>query len=860
MRIVGRVLVGLLVLVLVLAAVAGGLFAWTVRRSFPQTDGTLTVPGLTGAVEVVRDERGVPDIYADNVSDLFVALGYTHAQDRFYEMDFRRHVTSGRLSEMFGASQVDTDAFLRTMGWRRVAAEEYRMLSPQARETLTSYAQGVNQYLADKSSAEISLEYVVLGLQNPTYQIEKWDPVDSIAWLKALAWDLNGNYDQEIARVITAAKVGIPRTEQLFPPYPYERNGTIMSDADNRRLARSPQLQQAQAAAVTRPAAAAAFGRVLASSNALESVLGPKGEGIGSDSWVVSGELTESGEPLLANDPHLAPAMPSIWYQAGMHCRSITPDCRYDVSGWTMAGLPGVFIGHNADISWGFTNLGPDVSDLVLERTRRGSYFVDGRRRPISVSTETIRVAGGQPVEIEVRSTAHGPILSDVVGGGGDSYRRVGRQAPVPAPGQSVKPTPAPRGKGYAVAMRWTALTPSPIYEAFEMINTARGWEEFREAAELLTVPAQNLVYADRAGNIGYQAPGAIPIRTGYDGKWPVPGWDSAFDWSGYIPFAQLPSVRNPPAGWITTANQEVVPPDYPQIVQSDPYSYGARALRINTRLAELVEDGRGMTPADMNAIQNDAGNDLAEFLVPRLLTFTPDESATEALRLFDGWDYQQGVDSAAGAYFNAFYKNLLDRMFTDELGTESDVAANAGDRFWEVIRTLWNKPGDPWWDDAATPQEEDRDQTVTQALDAAAAELTEEQGSDPGKWHWGALHLVEARNATLGESGVAPIEAIFNRGPLPVGGGGSIPLATGWLPTQGYEVTWIPSMRQVVDWSDLDRSTWVNFTGNSGHAYNADYVDQFDAWAQGETYPWSFTRDAVVANATNTLTLQPGG
>lgn len=853
MRVLGRILIGVLAFILALAVVASA-FAWyTIRKSFPQTDGQIQVASLFGDVEVIRDDHGVPNIYADNVPDLYTALGYTHAQDRFWEMDFRRHITSGRLSEMFGEDQVETDAFLRTLGWRRVAEQEFGLVKEESRDILEAYARGVNEYLDGRGSADVSLEYVVLGLQNPDYQIERWDPVDSIAWLKALAWDLRGNMDQEIARVLTASEVGINRTQQLFPPYPYERVGTIVGDADEL----TAKAERKQAAAVVNPASAPAFAQVQESVARLSGVMGPVGEGIGSDSWVADGSLTDTGQPILANDPHLAPAMPSLWYQVGLHCREVA-DCDYDVAGWTMAGLPGIFIGHNADIAWGLTNLGPDVTDLVLEKTKGNKYIVDGKTKRMLTRKETIRVAGGEPVDITIRSTESGPILSDVIDDAGETYRDVGKLAPVPAPGQEVKAPNEPRGDGYAVALKWTALTPRPVFDAVDLLATANDWESFRSAAEFLSVPSQNLIYADTKGNIGYQAPGAIPIRKNYDGKWPVPGWDSRFSWTGMIPFEQLPKTKNPPHHWITTANQAVAPEGYAVQVQSDVYSYGARALRINTRIEEILQDGRKLTKQDMADIQMDAGNDLAEFLVPRIKDMRVSEDVRRALTLLDDWDYQQPADSAAGAYFNVFYKNLIDRMFNDEVPAGDVTSANAGDQFWEVIRTLWKRPNDPWWDDAATEQKEDRDQTVTAALDAAASQLGDEQGENPDSWQWGQLHTLEVTNQTLGKSGIGVIESIFNRGPVQTGGGGSIPLATGWQPAEGYEVTWVPSMRQVVDMSDLDASTWVNLTGNSGHTFNPNYVDQLDAWVAGEQFDWPFSRSAIEQAGEATLTLSP--
>lgn len=853
MRKLGKILGIFGIVILVLAVVLVSFGAWTVHRPFPQLNGELQAAGLTSSVEVMRDERGIPQIYADNIDDLFYTQGYVHAQDRFWEMDFRRHITSGRLSEMFGDSQLETDKVIRTMGWRRVAEQEYPMLSDRSKQILEAYAKGVNAYISERSKAELSLEYSVLNLINRDYQIEPWTPVDSVAWLKALAWDLRGNMDDEIQRAVASTEVGVKRTEELYPPYPYDRHrpivdqGAVVDGKFDQNA--NPSVDQAAAYLPATPALRAT--RV--AFDQLKTVLGPVGEGIGSNSWAVSGSKTVTGKPLLANDPHLAPAMPSLWYQAGLHCRSITADCSYDVAGWTMSGLPGVFIGHNADIAWGFTNLGPDVTDLVLEKVTGDNYEIDGKKQPLTTRQEVIKVAGGEDVTITVRSTPNGPIMSDVL----ESTAAAGDSAPVPAPGQAPDSAQAPpKGTGYAVALKWTALTPRPTFDAFDMMNTAENWDDFRKAAEFVSVPAQNLLYADTSGRIGYQAPGVIPIRKNYDGKWPVPGWSSEYAWTGQIPFEELPVITDPDEGYIVTANQAAIGPDYPYFITDD-WSYGARSQRIFDLVEQEISDEDLMTSQEMADIQMDARNELAAFLAPRLQEFSVEDATEPALDLLDGWDFQQQRDSAAGAYFNAVWRQLVQRVFNDVLDT-SETYANGGDRYWEVMYGLWDEPNNPWWDDVNTPERENRDQTVTASLNAAAAELDERLGGDPASWQWGDLHTLELTNASLGQSGIAPIEWLFNRGPYQVGGGGSIVQATGWEPQEGYEVNWVPSMRQVVDLANLDNSTWVNLTGASGHAFDATYRDQTEAWVTGEQYSWPFSREAVEQNTRDTLTLQP--
>ncbi len=851
MRKLGKVLgiIGIVLLLLVVSVIGYG--AWTVHRSFPQTSGELTVQGLTGSVDVYRDDRGIPDIYADNPADLFFAQGYVHAQDRFWEMDFRRHITAGRLSEMFGASQVDTDTFLRISGWRRVAEQEYGLLSADTKKHLDDYARGVNAYLADHSGAAVSLEYAVLGLQNSSYTIEPWTPVDSLAWLKAMAWDLRGNMQEEIERSIVSAKVGSGRTSQIFPEYPYAshrpivRQGAVVDGVWNQDA--TPAVTAVASHVPRVPTASLdVLSRTHAVLGSLDGLLGPHGPGIGSNSWVVGGDLTATGQPLLANDPHLAPMMPSIWYQMGLHCRTVSAQCPYDMAGFTFSGLPGVVIGHNQTIGWGFTNLGPDVTDLYLEKVTSTTYEVAGVTKPLSIHTETIKVAGGSDVTVTVRASEHGPLVSDA----SEELALVGKDAP---DGTSV----GARATGYAVALRWTALMPGRTADAIDLLDTAQTWQDFRKAAALFEVPAQNLIFASKDGTIGYQTPGKIPIRSGYDGKYPALGWDPRQSWTGFIPFEALPNVKNPSDKFVVTANNAAVYRSYPYYLTDD-WSYGARSQRITDLVQLATAGGNKMTADRMREIQFDTWNENAAFIVPRIKDAKVSGATKQALDLLETWNFTQPTDSAAAAYFNVFWKNLLLDTFGDEL--PQDYLPSGEDRWFTVVRNLWDAPNDKWWDDVKdTPtRTETRDDAVLRALNEATNELSSLQGSDPAKWSWGTLHTLTVQNQTLGTSGIAPIESIFNRGPITTAGGSSIVNATGWTPKNGYVVDWVPSMRMVLDLSDLDRSTWVNLTGNSGHAYNRNYVDQLDSWQSGRTFAWPFTADAVQAAAIDHLVLRP--
>ena len=564
------VVVGLVLLQLLTAIAA----AVVVRRPLPQTSGEVTVPGLEARVEVLRDEHGIPQVWADTDADLMRAQGYVHAQERFFEMDLRRHITAGRLSELFGEETVETDKFIRTMGWRRVAEQELVLVEADTREALEAYAEGVNAWLAERSPSQMAVEYSILGLTGVDVDPEKWTPVDSLAWLKAMAWDLRGNMDEEIDRVLLSLDLTEAQIAELHPEYdaaqrpPIVRGGGVVDGVyDAAASGNSTRLPRRPAYA---PEVVDALVDVKKAVRAMPELMG-RGDGIGSNSWVVDGEHSSTGKPLLANDPHLGISQPGIWMQMGLHCRRTSADCTIDTAGFTFSGVPGVIIGHNADIAWGFTNLGPDVTDLFLEQTEGDDRWIrDGESVPMKVRRETIEVAGGDDIDLRIRETDHGPLISDV----STDFARVGANAHTDEPGE--------RGNGYAVALRWTALDPAPTADAILKLNRARNWSEFRTAASSFAVPAQNLVYADTEGHIGYQAPGRVPIRKpGNDGTMPVEGWVSANDWTGdYIPFEGLSNVLDPDEGFIVTANQAVVDDDYPYLLTKD-WDAGYRSTRI---------------------------------------------------------------------------------------------------------------------------------------------------------------------------------------------------------------------------------------------------------------------------------------
>jgi len=558
--------------------------------------------------------------------------------------------------------------------------------------------------------------------------------------------------------------------------------------------------------------------------------------------------------PLLANDPHLGIQMPSIWYQIDLQCAPKTESCPFSVAGFSFASVPGVVIGHTDKVAWGFTNVGPDVMDLYIEKVNPANpdqYEVNGEWVNFETREETILVAGGDPVALTIRATRHGPVLTGAYGPLKEEVDQKDDPEALPFSQRSGLTLP----QEYVISLAWTALTPSTPFEAIWGFNLAQNWEEFREAASRFHVPAQNLIYADVEGNIAYQMPGDIPIRSSGDGRLPVPGWTDEFEWTGFIPFEELPYVINPPSGYIVTANNQVHPRDYPYLVTAD-WSYGFRANRI----VGMLENATGkMDLADIQSMQADSKSLNAERMLPVLLSLEMDaDLAAIRDRFLASWDYREEADSQSAALFEWFWWNLLMLTFRDDL--PEDQLPGGGSRWYAVMGSLIEQPDSSWWDDKDSEQVvETRDDVFIQAFEETVAQLEAEYGKHTDKWPlWGDIHAAAFRNATLGESGIGPIEAFFNRGPFPTSGGAEIVNATGWTVGESFAVDWLPSMRMIVDLGDLNNSLTVHTTGQSGHAFHPHYDDLAPLWAAGEYYPMWWEKDSVVDSAASRLRLVP--
>jgi penicillin G amidase len=478
--------------------------------------------------------------------------------------------------------------------------------------------------------------------------------------------------------------------------------------------------------------------------------------------------------------------------------------------------------------------------DLYIENLNPQNpdqYEVNGRWTDMQIVNETIRVAGENPVALKVRYTRHGPVISD-------SYRRLkdfSQKTQIGVPPQ------------YAISLRWTALDPTILFPAIWQMNIAQNWKDFREAASHFDVPSQNIVYADIDGNIAYQAPGKIPIRKNGDGRYPVPGWTDEYEWTGFIPFEELPYALNPSTGFIATANNAVTTRDYQHFIASD-WDYGFRAQRI----VNMIEKAEGpLSSANVQQMQGDNFSGIADAIIPVLLNVPLNDAHLSQLReTFRQWDREERIDSSQAALFEVFWKHLLADTFHDDL--PEDQWPSGGSRSSQVIRDLLTHPDSAWWDNRKTPDKETRDDILKLAFSEAVQELEKRFGTNPQNWRWGGLHTVSYKNAVFGNTGIALLDWLFNRGPYPTAGGSAIVNATSWDATESYEVTSLPSMRMLVDFSDFDHSLTVHSPGQSGHAFHRHYNDLVDLWRNIRYYPMLWSRKDVEANTKEVLYFEP--
>ena len=752
-----------------LAVIAGlGGTLW-LRGSLPQTSGEIRLEGLAAPVEVLRDGEGLVTLRAEDDLDAYRALGFVHAQERLGQMDFVRRLGAGRLSEVVGTGALATDRFMRTLGLGREAEAQFGRLNAETRAALEAYSAGVNAFL-ERRSGPLPVEFQLLR-----YEPEPWRPADSLIWGRIMALLLSGNWRKEVLRAKLLKHLDPAQVAFLWPGDP-EGAPTTITAASAARLPAAPRLRALldQVPPELRPQSA-------------------------SNAWAIAGSLTASGKPILANDPHLSLQAPGKWFLVRIETPART------LAGATAPGVPFIVIGHNDHIAWGFTTTHSDTQDLFVERlTEDGGYETPEGPRAFEVIREVIAVKGSEPVELKVRVSRNGPVISD-------AFMQ-----------ERSKPD-----AGYVLALAWTALSEDDrTPDAILALNRARDWSEFKAALEDFHSPQQNIVYADVEGNIGFLAPGRVPLRKAGNGTAPVAGWSGDYDWIGLVPYAELPRILNPRQGSIVSGNNRVVPDDYPHFLTAH-WPPPQRAQRI----LDLIDAKAPLDPALVGVMQMDSHAGDAAGLLPRLLAATPESPlAREALAKLRTWDFVMARERPEPLIYAAWTIELTRLLLADELGEDFHELARPEPRRLSALLTS----GSTWCDDANTAErEESCDERITAALEKAVAGLAEELGGDLEDWRWGALHRAELAHPVL--SRIPVIADIFsfaqetdggnetiNRGVYAIDGGKRFSHVAG------------ASLRIVFDLADLDATRAITATGQSGNPLSPHYGSFARRWRDG--------------------------
>lgn len=813
LRWVGSVLLVLLVAVL-------GAFLWYRQASLPTHEGTFIVSGLDKPVEIFRDSHAVPHIRAASERDALFALGYVHAQDRLWQMEFNRRIAQGRLSEVLGAPTIDTDRFLRTLGVYRTAQAITAQLDAETRAMLDAYAAGVNAYIGGKGRTTLPPEFLLTRAPNP----EPWQPADSIAWSLMMAWDLSRSYLNELARLRLAARLTKAEIDEFRPPSPGDEP---LVQTDYVELYRVLGIFADGKSALHRQAAQLAE---------LHPVAGfGEGEGVGSNNWVVAGSRTVSGKPLLANDPHLGLTTPSVWYFARIEAPGL------DVFGSTLPGVPYVLLGRNANVAWGFTNTGPDVQDLYLERLNPadpGQYQTPTGYARFEERVETIRVRGGDDVELRVRSTRHGPVISGVL-----------KSIDQALPGEKPQ---------YVLALRWTALEPDDTtLRALRAMNRAANAAAFVEALRDFRLVQQSIVFADTAGSIGMVAPARVPVRRADNdlkGLVPSPGWDERYDWQGWLAFDDMPRVIDPPSGYVVTANHKIVPPDYKPFLTSE-WNLPFRANRIR----ELIEATPRHSVDTFRRIQGDVVSLAAREQLAALRNVRAESAAAKvALERLRAWDGGMRADAPEPLILHTWLAKLRHRVFADELGPLAPDFVTINELTIPLLNVLNGRTrARNWCDDITTKSRvETCDEQAAAALEEAVRELGA-GGTDLLGLRWGDVHRAVLEHRPM--SNVPLLRDGFELSvPAP---GDTYTVNVGQLHMRGERpliTRHAASLRAIYDLAPGATGVWIYTTGQVGNPFSDNYGDLVARWQKVDYLPLHWQRPKAEARPAATLRLMP--
>lgn len=816
--------------VLIIAILGSCFGVWMVRKGWPDYSGSLKVKGLKAEVTVKRDKYGVPNIYAKNEDDLFFAQGYVHAQDRLWQMEVSRRLCKGTMSEIAGTATLNLDKTVRLFALYKNAEKSVPLLDNGTKKVLEAYCRGINAYI-DAHKGKLPLEFTIMHVK-PVH----WTIVDVISWGNFMAYSTGQNYRYEVFRGNLTAKLGGKMADEALPPTEDSKPQSDNGVQDFSWLV----------------GADAKEGVDTASMDLSKSL------GWASGAWAVQGRYTKSGKAMLTSDAHMELNSPSMWYENGLH------GGRFDVVGYSFPGVPMVVLGHNSRISWGFTNMNPDVEDLYIEKLDNyddpSSYQYKGKWLKLEKRKEIIKVKGQKkPVAMNVMSTIHGPLMKDLF--------QVSKQDRTDLKNYKSEigfDTPLRRERwngADTLSLRWPIFEGSTAMRAIYQCNMASNWKEFREGLQYWDSLSQNFVYADVDGNIGYQSAGKVPIRNAkHVGSVPVPGWNGEFEWNGYIPFNELPNSYNPSCGYVVSANNKMAPGDYKYNLSYDWFHPGYRSKRITELLEKQISSGKKFTKADMENILSDTFNYSAKELVPYVTSALKPESENQkkALEYLKKWDYFHDIDSVAAAIYTVWFSYASRDVYDDELSKYDIWGPHLPmKRILSMVRIFPDK-NDKWFDNVLTAKVENRDDIINTGFKQAIDWLEKEYGKDPSKWTLGRVQTVQVKDTVFGD--VPYLKKLYNSKTYPMKGCPvSVSFAYSYTNPPGkYNVRFGSTQTQIMDVGDWNSMQAINLTGENAQLFHSNRWDQTNMWANNEYFTMPYSKKAVDSTTKHTLTLKP--
>ncbi len=795
-----KIFIGLFLSLIFIAGVSFFLLRYLVTKSFPQYSGEISA-AVRQPAAIHRDEFGIPHIAAENEYDLFFAQGYVHAQDRLWQMDLSRRAGEGRLSEILGTPTIKFDKMLKTVGFRRIAEQLERQISPTSAEILRAYADGVNEYIRTQKG-KYPIEFDMLN-----YEPEEWKPVHSLMIARLMAWELNISWHVDVVLGELVARLGAEKASAVFPTYP-ENGPVIVASSSSKKND-------------------AALRGFVSLQNEFKRKFGTTGTHVGSNSWAVGPAKSATGQAILANDPHLGLSLPAKWYEIHLSGAGI------NVAGFSLPGTPLVILGRNDRIAWGFTNVMADDADFYFEKTDSvgaETYLFNEEWKEITTVFDTVWVKDSTEVPFLIRSTHHGPAINEIY--------------PLDQFTSSDM-----------ITMKWTGYEMSDELLALYRVNTAYDWQGFLSGVREFTVPGQNFIYADVDGNIGFHPGVRLPKRNNNNPTLPMAGWTGENEWQGFIPFEQLPSLYNPPEGFVATANNKTA--------KTVPYHIAnlwEPPSRIQ-RIREVLTSKQLLDVNDFKGLQNDHFSHFAKEMTPFILAAfrtvpVSDPDLITALNYFRNWNFQQTKDDVPTAIFEAFFSALIKNIYRDEMGDELFrqyiFLANMPYR---VTLALLNDSSSVWFDDITTAPVETSHAIVRKSLHDALNYLRGTLGGEVKEWRWGRLHTLTLKHP-FGDIDV--LRSIFNVGPFEVGGSGTTVNNGEYRMTEPFAMTLGPSMRTIVSFADPKGALSVLPSGQSGQPLHDHYSDQTPLWKNGEYHRMPITREEVLKISKNILYLTP--